>query len=97
MLFYIVDKDFGPPEKYIVTFLARSIRQSVKIPIINDNVFELDETFKLEINIPEEAVAVGVRDGCHSFTPIVKIIDDDCKFCFISSKYVTGFIKIIPN
>ena len=55
----------------------------MNITIINDNIFELDETFKLEINVPEEAVAVGVRDGCHSFTPIVNIIDDDRKFYII--------------
>ena len=84
LFFYIVDKDFGPPENYIVMFPAGSIRQSVDIPIINDDVFELDETFKLEIKVPEEAFAFGVRDGCHSFTPIVKITDDDCKLYIIS-------------
>ena len=52
----------------------------MNIPIINDDVFELDETFKLEIKVSEEATMVGIRVGCHSFTPVVKIIDDDRKF-----------------
>ena len=52
----------------------------MNIPIINDDVFELDETFKLEIKVSEEATMVGIRVGCHLFTPVVKIIDDDRKF-----------------
>ena len=53
----------------------------MNIPIITDNVYEGDETFQLEISVPEEAVAAGVIDGCDPFTPsvTVEIIDDDGK------------------
>ena len=53
----------------------------MNIPIITDNVYEGDETFQLEISVPEDTVTVGVIDGCDPFTPsaIVEIIDDDCK------------------
>ncbi len=76
---FIAGKDFGPSQNYTVTFPAGSTRQSVNIPIINDTVFELDETFQLEIIVPEAAVRAGVIDGCDPFTPrqTVKIIDDD--------------------
>ena len=50
----------------------------MNIPII-DNVYEGDETFQLEISVPEEAVAAGVIDGCDPYTPsvTVEITDDD--------------------
>ena len=65
-----------------MTFPAGSTRQSVEIPIINnDTVFELDETFSLEISVPEATVRAGVIDGCDPFTPrrTVKITDNDRK------------------
>ncbi len=51
----------------------------MNIPIINDTVSELDETFQLELSVPEAAVRAGVIDGCDPFTPRqpVEIIDDD--------------------
>ena len=69
-----------------MTFPAGSTRQSVDIPIINDTVLELDETFSLEISVPEAAVRAGVIDGCDPFTPRRtveitdnEITDNDCK------------------
>ena len=55
----------------------------MNIPIIGDNVYELKETFQLEISVPEAAVAVGVTDGCGTYTPraTVSIADDDRKLC----------------
>lgn len=54
----------------------------MKVPIIDDKVYELDETFQLEISIPEVAFAAGIIHGCHPFTPsiTVEIFDDDGKF-----------------
>ena len=51
----------------------------MNIPIVNDNVYELDETFQLELSIPEAAVRAGVIDGCDPFTlrETVEIVDDD--------------------
>ena len=53
----------------------------MNIPIISDNVYELEETFQLEISVPEAAVAAGVIDGCDPYTPraTVRITDNDCK------------------
>ena len=53
----------------------------MNIPIISDNVYELDEAFQLEISVPEAAVAAGVIDGCDPHTPsaIIRIADDDRK------------------
>ena len=64
-----------------MTFPAGSTRQSVDIPIINDTVLELDETFSLEISVPEATVRAGVIDGCDPFTPrrTVEITDNDRK------------------
>ena len=64
-----------------MTFPAGSTRESVDIPIINDTIYELDETFSLEISVPEATVRAGVIDGCDSFTPrqTVRITDDDRK------------------
>ena len=51
------------------------------IPIINDTVLEPDETFALEISVPEATVRAGVIDGCDPFTPrqTVRITDNDRK------------------
>jgi len=53
----------------------------VNIAINNDSFYELNETFQLEISVPEATVRVGVIDGCDPFTPSlnVEIIDDDRK------------------
>ena len=53
----------------------------MNIPIIGDNIYELNETFQLEISVPEAAVAAGVIDGCDPYTPSANdtSIDDDCK------------------
>ena len=81
MFVYLAGGDFGPSQIYPVTFLVGSVRQSVNIPIINDTVYELEETFQLEISVPSEAVAAGVIDCCYPYTPsaTVTISDDDCK------------------
>ena len=53
----------------------------MNIPIVNDTAYELDETFQLELSVPEAAVRAGVIDGCDPITPrkTIEIIDDDCK------------------
>ena len=78
---HLAGEDFGPSKSYPVTFHHGSLRQSVNIPIIDDNVYEFDETFQLEI-ISSLAVAYGVIDGCGLFAPSVTVVctDDDCKF-----------------
>ena len=64
-----------------MTFPAGSTRQSVNIPIVNDTMFELDESFQLELSVPEAAVRAGIIDGCDPITArrTVEITDDDRK------------------
>ena len=78
---FVAGEDFGPSQNYTVTFPAGSTKQSVDIPIINDTVLEPDETFSLEISVPEATVRAGVIGSCDPFTPTVttEIIDDDGK------------------
>ena len=76
---HLAGKDFGPSQHYTVTFPIGLKKQSLKVPIINDNVNELDETFRLQISVPDTVIAAGVTHGCHP-SVTVKIIDDDCKF-----------------
>ena len=54
----------------------------MNIPIINNTVYERDETFQLEISVPEAAVAARIISGCDPYTPsaTVTITDDDRKF-----------------
>ena len=53
----------------------------MNIPIIDDDDYEFEEAFQLEISVPEAAVAAGVIDGCGPYTPsvTVSIADDDRK------------------
>ena len=69
----LANKDFGQTTDYIVTFPAGSTKQPVDIPIIDDNAFEFDETFKLEISIPKEAAIAGLTDGCDLITSSVTV------------------------
>ena len=58
----------------------------MNIPIIIDTVFELTESFQLEIDVPEAAVRAGVIDGCDPFTArqTIEITDDDRKLVICS-------------
>ena len=53
-------------------------RISKAIPIVNDDTYELEETFQPEISVPETAVVAGVIDGCDPYNPstTVRITDD---------------------
>ena len=53
----------------------------MEIPIIDNNVYELNRDFQFRLNVPEVAVRAGVIDGCDPFTDgrSVQIIDDDRK------------------
>ena len=53
----------------------------MNIPIIDDDDYEFEETFQLEISVPEAAVAADMIDGCDPYTPTVtvRIADDDRK------------------
>ena len=50
----------------------------MNIQIIDDNVLEPDETFSLEIIVPEAAVRAGIIEGCDPVVTI-EIINDDGK------------------
>ena len=77
----LAGSDYGPSQNYTVTFPAGSTRQSLTIPIINDSIYERNETFQLQLHVPEATVRAGVIDGCDpfDFDLNVQIIDDDGK------------------
>ena len=78
MVIYVAGEDFGPSQWYLVTFYHGSLRQSVNIPIIDDNVYEFDETFLLQIFHFEHGI-IGGRDTRFPNVTVV-CTDDDCKF-----------------
>lgn len=53
----------------------------MEIPIIDNNVYELNRDFQFRLDVPEAAVRASVIDGCDPFTDgrSVLIIDDDRK------------------
>ena len=61
---------------YPVIFPAGSTKANFSIPIIDDDIFETDETFFLTLVIPPPAQDIGVMRG-DPFMAIVTIIDDD--------------------
>ena len=61
---------------YSVIFPAGSTKENFGIPITDDNIFELDETFFLTLVIPQPAQDIGVMRG-DPFMATVTIIDDE--------------------
>ena len=61
---------------YPVIFPAGSTKESFSIPITNDDMFELDETFFLTLVIPQPAQDIGVMRGV-PFMAAVTIINDE--------------------
>ena len=57
-------------------FPANSTKESFTIPIINDDVYELDEMFSLTLEIPQPAQDAGVMRGV-PFMATVTITNDD--------------------
>ena len=61
---------------YPVIFPAGSTKANFSIPIIDDDIFETDETFFLTLVIPQPAQAIGVMRG-DPFMANVTIISDE--------------------
>ena len=60
---------------YPVSFPAGSTKESFSIPITDDDIVELDETFFLILMIPQPAQDIGVMRG-DPFMATVTIIND---------------------
>ena len=65
--------------EYPVIFPAGSTKESVSIPITDDDIFELDETFFLTLVIPPPAQGIGVMRG-DPFMANITIINDESEF-----------------
>ena len=61
---------------YPVIFPAGSTKESFSIPITDDDIVELDETFFLTLMIPQPAQDTGVMRG-DTYMATVTIINDD--------------------
>ena len=61
---------------YPVIFPAGSTNKNFSIPIIDDDIFELDETFFLTLVIPQPAQDIGVMKG-DPFMATITIINDE--------------------
>ena len=61
---------------YPVIFPAGSTKENFGIPITDDDIFELDETFFLTLVIPRPAQDIGVMRGV-PFMATVTIINDE--------------------
>ena len=69
----VVDEDYGQAgvTSYSVVFPPGSTMQSITIPIINDNVREGNETFRVTINpLSTPGVILGAND-----TAVITIIE----------------------
>ena len=75
---------------YSVIFPARSIKESVSIPITDDDIFDRDKTFFLTLVIPQPAQDIGVMRGV-PFMCNVTIINDDGECSVISFPHTYTF------
>ena len=66
---------------FFIMFSPGSTKESFKISIINDDVFEFDEMFSLALEIPQSAQNIGVMRGV-PFMANVTIINDECESTF---------------
>ena len=76
------------PDDYIgrefpVSFPARATKANFSIPIVNDDIFELDENFFLTLEIPQPAANIGVIRG-EPFQATITIINDESE-CSITT------------
>ena len=78
-------------ESFSVTFPAGVNVMSFNVPIINDNIAELAESFSLTLEIPAESMACGVIAGSPD-TATVNIVDDEGKL----STFLCGIITLCP-
>ena len=75
---------------YSVFFPAGSTKENFSIPIIDDDIFESDESFFLTLVIPQPAQNVGVMRG-DPFVATVTIIDDDGECSVLSFPHTYTF------
>ena len=75
---------------YPVIFPAGSTKANFSIPITDDDIFELDETFFLTLVIPQSAQAIGVMRS-DPFMATVTIIDDDGECSVMSFPHAYTF------
>ena len=61
---------------YPVIFPAGSTKENFSIPIVDDDIVELDETFFLTLVIPQPAQDIGVMRA-DPYTAIITIMNDD--------------------
>ena len=69
--------------EFLVTIQAGETKATFSIPIVNDNIFELDENFFLTLEIPQPAVDIGVKRGDPHMATVT--ITNDERECSIAT------------
>ena len=64
--------------EFQVPLLAGVNKASFSIPIVDDNIFELEEDFSLTLEIPQAAQDIGVMRG-DPFMANITITSDECE------------------
>ena len=73
--------------EFFVMFPANSTKESFTIPIINDDVYELDEMFSLTLEIPQPAQVAGVMRGV-PYMATVTITNEDRECSVMVYSYI---------
>ena len=69
--------------EFQVPFPEGVTKATFSIPIVDDSVFEPDEYFSIELEIPQAAQDIGVMKG-NSFMANVTITNDECEFSLLT-------------
>ena len=78
-------------ESFSVTFPAGVNVITFNVPIINDNIAELAESFTLDLVIPPASTAMGVIAGSPD-TATVNIMDDEGQFNAPQCRTFPGYV-----
>ena len=76
--------------EFPVFFPAGVTKANFSIPIVNDEIFELDENFIIRLDIPQPAADIGVMRG-QPFQATVTIINDE------SECSITRYPTLLPH
>ena len=60
---------------------ANTTSVPIEIEIVDDNVLERSETFRLNVMIPQESAALGISEGANPSTRITINNDDSKHLC----------------
>ena len=75
---------------YQVTFYAGQTTATVTIPINDDDIYELNETFYTVLTVPTNVYSLGVSRGAADIATITIIDNDSVKVNFSPNQYTVN-------